>query len=854
MAFNKRSLFLLLGVLVFAQCITLSSRSAFFVKRSVYDALKENCRALHQSPDTCAYVRDNCRGFTDGLINYLELYYCRFNNLEPLGYLLLLFWLFFLFGFVGIAASDFFCPNLATISSNLNLSESVAGVTLLAIGNGSPDLFSTFSAMKSNSGSLAIGELVGAAAFIASVVTSSMALVTSFTVNKASFIRDLLFFSGALLIIVLIVYDQKLYFHECAFLVGYYITYVITVVFGGYIWDRVVRFRDRLALILNLRSAEEPQPETEPLGENEEPRPVPPILRIQTSDLFDSNGNPTFANNDAACRPSADSRHSQGTTFSFRNLPYTASAAQNSMDDLIPSPLRRQNTTSSDQGSVHYPITPRPGIRPSFFCAIEFRDMVNNLHKQQPLRPTDLERSQSSIETGSHHSRSPRSPLSHLTAGLPGNHSSSSRPGELARSQSSIDSSSVTSRSPRSPHSPRSYLAVTTFQNYQPPSDGIPHERRPSNEHTALLVSTQVQDGARDSSKELSPAEASIGDLTHQVYDERDSQGEKKGWNRWRAFLMELYLELFPSLFGWRQKSLFAKLISIIACPIYLALTLTLPVVEVPTIPDEPTEWLDPPADRNNTLPDVPGHPPMAAEPPQGPAEPAEEKGTVRWCRWLYSLQLLCSPVFVASVLSAVGGFNPKIIPISAGVGIALSALLMATTSSSKPPSHLHLICYLGFVTGICWIYIIANEVVAVLQSTGIILGLSEAILGLTIFAMGNSLGDFVANTTLARMGFPTMAFTACYGSPLLNTLLGIGLGGSYMTWPGGGMEYYSLLLSRSILVTALGLMLVLILTLIIVPLNGYNVTKLWAVLSLSIYFTCMAINVVLEILGQNAK
>jgi sodium/potassium/calcium exchanger 6 len=73
-----------------------------------------------------------------------------------------------------------------------------------------------------------------------------------------------------------------------------------------------------------------------------------------------------------------------------------------------------------------------------------------------------------------------------------------------------------------------------------------------------------------------------------------------------------------------------------------------------------------------------------------------------------------------------------------------------------------------------------------------LILGLSDAIIGLTIFAMvcilslfyictctsliilfmilkGNSLGDFVANITIAKMGFPTMAVSACFGGPMLS-------------------------------------------------------------------------------------
>ncbi|KAF9984550.1 hypothetical protein BGZ65_000158, partial [Modicella reniformis] len=62
----------------------------------------------------------------------------------------------------------------------------------------------------------------------------------------------------------------------------------------------------------------------------------------------------------------------------------------------------------------------------------------------------------------------------------------------------------------------------------------------------------------------------------------------------------------------------------------------------------------------------------------------------------------------------------------------------------------------------------IAFVVTSILQAFGMIFGVSDAILGLTIFAMGNSLGDLVANITIARMGFPRMAFSACFGGPLL--------------------------------------------------------------------------------------
>lgn len=81
-------------------------------------------------------------------------------------------------------------------------------------------------------------------------------------------------------------------------------------------------------------------------------------------------------------------------------------------------------------------------------------------------------------------------------------------------------------------------------------------------------------------------------------------------------------------------------------------------------------------------------------------------------------------------------------------------------------------LCFVGFFVAMVWILMIVNEVVAVLQvrpirvptcgstiadmagnavqTIGHIFGLSDAILGLTVFAVGNSLGDLVANATVA--------------------------------------------------------------------------------------------------------
>jgi solute carrier family 24 (sodium/potassium/calcium exchanger), member 6 len=48
--------------------------------------------------------------------------------------------------------------------------------------------------------------------------------------------------------------------------------------------------------------------------------------------------------------------------------------------------------------------------------------------------------------------------------------------------------------------------------------------------------------------------------------------------------------------------------------------------------------------------------------------------------------------------------------------------------------------------------------------------------LGLTFLAWGNSLPDFVLNVVSARQGQAKMGISACYGGPVFNILLGIGI------------------------------------------------------------------------------
>lgn len=108
----------------------------------------------------CHFVNatDGCQ--PEGLFNYLVLYYCQVSSTaDPAILAFYIFWLIVLFITLGSTAEDFFCPSLTFISKKLKLKPRLAGVTLLAFGNGAPDVFSVLAAVQQKQPGLALGEL-----------------------------------------------------------------------------------------------------------------------------------------------------------------------------------------------------------------------------------------------------------------------------------------------------------------------------------------------------------------------------------------------------------------------------------------------------------------------------------------------------------------------------------------------------------------------------------------------------------------------------------------------------------------------------------------------------------------------
>ncbi|KAJ8674828.1 hypothetical protein QAD02_010614 [Eretmocerus hayati] len=102
--------------------------------------------------------------------------------------------------------------------------------------------------------------------------------------------------------------------------------------------------------------------------------------------------------------------------------------------------------------------------------------------------------------------------------------------------------------------------------------------------------------------------------------------------------------------------------------------------------------------------------------------------------------------------------------------------VIFCVTSTHRIPKFHNTLAFMGFLCAMLVVYAVAQEVMAVLECVGFASGISDAMLGITLLAWGNSVGDLISNVAIARKGFPRMGFSACFGGPMFNTLLGLGL------------------------------------------------------------------------------
>ena len=210
-----------------------------------------------------------------------------------------------------------------------------------------------------------------------------------------------------------------------------------------------------------------------------------------------------------------------------------------------------------------------------------------------------------------------------------------------------------------------------------------------------------------------------------------------------------------------------------------------------------------------------------------------------RRSRLLTSLLPVTAPLFFVFVERFIG-VNSLITPAGAAYGAVCG--LMGSASMYIAWPHVKysrvmngILTVVAFVVSVTWMDGTAGELVSLLTALGKIHGVSETLLGATVLAWGNSVGDIVADVTVAKEGHPAMAIAACFAGPLFNLLMGLSAGLAIATEEHGAIT--GIHLENELVVLAGALLVSLSFQAIATPLmHKWRYSRGMAIASLSYY------------------
>lgn len=194
------------------------------------------CKELFSS--NSSFNLCECLNKYTGEIDYFSLYYfnyCIVNNRPWLTWPILIIILLLCFYFISTTGNDYLAETLGIISEKLKLSQNLAGLTLLALGNTAPDVaVAIVSGGDSDEGlTYSLSSVLGGGSMVFGFVLSTVIFLgKEVSVSGFSFIRDLMTY----LIIVLFVFIigvtyKKMNIFIAVAIFGLYVLYVVICIF-----------------------------------------------------------------------------------------------------------------------------------------------------------------------------------------------------------------------------------------------------------------------------------------------------------------------------------------------------------------------------------------------------------------------------------------------------------------------------------------------------------------------------------------------------------------------------------------------------------------------------------------------
>lgn len=145
--------------------------------------------------------------------------------------------LIFIFYLLAKICDQYFVNSLDIISKRLRLSEDVAGATFMAMGSSAPEFFTAlFAIFKVGSEQVGAGTIVGSAIFNILVIVGASAAVATAYLSWKPVIRDLLFYSLAIIVLLITFRDGTITLFEAGIYLLFYAGYLLLLIN----WKRIV--------------------------------------------------------------------------------------------------------------------------------------------------------------------------------------------------------------------------------------------------------------------------------------------------------------------------------------------------------------------------------------------------------------------------------------------------------------------------------------------------------------------------------------------------------------------------------------------------------------------------------------
>ncbi|TGZ45909.1 Sodium/potassium/calcium exchanger 4 [Temnothorax longispinosus] len=144
----------------------------------------------------------------------------------------------YLFLLLAIVCDDYFVPSIKKICEKLNVTEDVAGATVMAAASSSPELFINAIGTFVTEGDLGVGTIVGSAVFNILAVPACCALFANEVLKLEWWpvSRDSLAYAFTVLLLILTLWDGRVEWYEALILVACYILYISVEIVNMTTW------------------------------------------------------------------------------------------------------------------------------------------------------------------------------------------------------------------------------------------------------------------------------------------------------------------------------------------------------------------------------------------------------------------------------------------------------------------------------------------------------------------------------------------------------------------------------------------------------------------------------------------